>query len=156
MPRGVKASPKTAAKETKIAVKESAPVKQRKPYPSHEERLAAIDASIERLTKLNADRSALIEKTEALLAKRKSALAKSEKALAQQLAKKEKLVAMMNRPAKAAAPKMTAEERAEKRRAALAKAREVKKAEREKYDAFMSALAESGKSMDELLAELKK
>lgn len=147
MPRGVKASPKTAAKETKIAVKESAPVKQRKPYPSHEERLAAIDASIERLTKLNADRSALIEKTEALLAKRKSALAKSEKALAQQLAKKEKLVAMMNRPA---------EERAEKRRAALAKAREVKKAEREKYDAFMSALAESGKSMDELLAELKK
>ena len=62
----------------------------------------------------------------------------------------------MNRPAKTAAPKMTDEERAEKRRAALAKAREVKKAEREKYDAFLSALAESGKSMDDLLAELKK
>lgn len=154
MPRGAKDSEKTAKKAKEAAKVET--VKTRKPYPSHEEHLAAVDASIERLTKLNAERAALIEKTEALLAERKVALVKSEDALAKQLAKKEKLVAMMNRPAKTAAPKMTDEERAEKRRAALAKAREVKKAEREKYDAFLSALAESGRSMDDLLAELKK
>ena len=154
MPRGAKDSEKTAKKAKEAAKVET--VKTRKPYPSHEERLAAVDASIERLTKLNAERAALIEKTEALLAERKVALVKSEDALAKQLAKKEKLVAMMNRPAKTAAPKMTDEERAEKRRAALAKPREVKKAEREKYDAFLSALAESGRSMDDLLAELKK
>lgn len=154
MPRGAKDFGKTAKKAKEAAKVET--VKTRKPYPSHEERLAAVDASIERLTKLNAERAALIEKTEALLAERRAALVKSEDALARELAKKEKLVAMMNRPAKTAAPKMTDEERAEKRRAALAKAREVKKAEREKYDAFLSALAESGKSMDDLLAELKK
>ena len=154
MPRGAKDSGKTAKKAKEAAKVET--VKTRKPYPSHEERLAAVDASIERLTKLNAERAALIEKTEALLAERKAALVKSEDALAKQLSKKEKLVVMMNRPAKTAAPKMTDEERTEKRRAALAKAREVKKAEREKYDAFLSALAESGKSMDDLLAELKK
>ena len=150
MPRGVKGSGKTAKSAKEVTKVET--VKTRKPYPSHEERLAAVDASIERLTKLNADRSALIEKTEALLAERRAALVKSEDALARELAKKEKLVAMMNRPAKTAAPKMTPE----KRRAALAKAREVKKAEREKYDTLLSALAESGRSMDDLLAELKK
>lgn len=149
MPRGVKGSGKTAKSAKEVTKVET--VKTRKPYPSHEERLAAVDASIERLTKLNADRSALIEKTEALLAERRAALVKSEDALARELAKKEKLVAMMNRPAKTAAPKMTPEERA-----ALAKAREVKKAEREKYDTLLSALAESGRSMDDLLAELKK
>ena len=38
----------------------------------------------------------------------------------------------------------------------LAKAREAKKAEKEKYEALLSALAESGKSVDDLLEELKK
>lgn len=39
---------------------------------------------------------------------------------------------------------------------ALAKARAVKKAEKEKYDALVAALAESGKTVDELLDALKK
>ena len=34
--------------------------------------------------------------------------------------------------------------------------KEVKKAEKEKYDALMAALAQSGKTMDELLDELKR
>lgn len=106
MPRGAKDFGKTAKKAKEAAKVET--VKTRKPYPSHEERLAAVDASIERLTKLNAERAALIEKTEALLAERKAALVKSEDALAKQLAKKEKLVAMMNRPAKTAAPTRSA------------------------------------------------
>ena len=37
-----------------------------------------------------------------------------------------------------------------------AKARAAKKAEKEKYEALMAALAESGKTVDELLDELKK
>lgn len=50
---------------------------------------------------------------------------------------------------------MTPEERAAKRRESLAKAREVKKAEREKLNALLAAIEESGKSVDEIVAELK-
>ena len=135
--------------------KKKAEEKTRKPYPTHEERLAAAEQTIERLTKLNEDRATLIAKTEAKLEERKSALAKSQDALEKAKAKKERLIAAMNQPAKEPAPKLTPEERAERRREALAKAREAKKAEKEKYDALMAALAESGKTVDELLAELK-
>ena len=61
----------------------------------------------------------------------------------------------MNRPAKAPAPKLTPEERAERRKEALAKAREAKRAAKEKYDALIAAIEESGKSVDEVLEELK-
>ncbi len=50
----------------------------RKPYPIYEERIAAADQTIERLTKLNEERIALIAKTEAELEERKAALAKSQ------------------------------------------------------------------------------
>ena len=60
------------------------------------------------------------------------------------------------KPAKAAKPKLSAEERSARRKEALAKARAVKKAEKEKYDALVAALAESGKTVDELLDALKK
>ena len=65
MPRGVKGSgkPKKAAKTAKT----------RKPYPTHEERLIAVDADIERLTKLNEERVELVKKTEEKLAERKIA-----------------------------------------------------------------------------------
>lgn len=46
--------------EPTVAVLDAA--KGRKPYPTHEERLAAAEKQIERLTKLNAERTALIEK----------------------------------------------------------------------------------------------
>ena len=50
--------------------------------------------------------------------------------------------------------KLTPEERAEKRKADLAKAREAKKAEKAKRDALMNALNEKGMSIDELLQQL--
>ena len=46
--------------EPMIAVSDIA--KGRKPYPTHEERLAAAEKQIERLTKLNVERTVLIEK----------------------------------------------------------------------------------------------
>ena len=128
----------------------------RTPYPTYEERIAAADQTIERLIKLNEERIALIAKTEAKLEERKAALAKSQKALEKEKAKKERLVAAMNKPAKAPVAKLTAEERKARRQEAMAKAREAKKAEKEKYDALMAALKESGKTVDELLDELRK
>ena len=131
-------------------------VKGRKPHPTHEERLAAAEKQIERLTKLNAERTALIEKTESTLNERRAALAKSEAALEAAKAKKERIIEAMNKPVKETKPKLSPEERAQRRRDALAKAREAKKAEKDKYEALLSALAESGKSVDDLLEELKK
>ena len=128
----------------------------RKPYPTYEERIAAADQTIERLTKLNEERIALIAKTEAKLEERKAALTKSQEALEKEKAKKERLVAAMNKPAKAPVANLTAEERKARRQEAMAKAREATKAEKERYDALMAALAESGKTVDELLDELKK
>ncbi len=128
----------------------------RKPYPTYEERIKAADQTIERLTKLNEERIALIAKTEAKLEERKAALAKSQEALEKEKAKRERLMAAMNKPVKAPVARLTAEERKARRQEAMAKAREAKKAEKEKYDALMAALAESGKTMDELLDELKK
>lgn len=145
MPRGKK---KTTANHSTVNT--------RKPYPTYEERIIAADQTIERLTKLNEERIALIAKTEAKLEERKVALAKSQEALEKEKTKKERLVAAMNKPAKAPVAKLTAEERKARRQEAMAKAREAKKAEKEKYDALMVALAESGKTVDELLDELKK
>lgn len=125
--------------------------KSRKPYPSAEERIAMADRQIERLTKLNAARTALAEKTAALLAERQDALAKSTDALEKAVAKKERLVAAQNKPAKHPKVKLTMEER----KARIAAGRAAKKAENEKYDALVAALKESGKSVEELLAELK-
>jgi len=161
MPRGVKGSGKaTTSKKKQLVVEQPVEqpieaVKERKPYPTHEERLAMADKKIEQLTKLNADRVLLIEKTEKTLADRKAALDKSEAALEEAKALKERIVERMNRPAKAPAPKLTPEERAERRKEALAKAREAKRAAKEKYDALIAAIEESGKSVDEVLEELK-
>jgi len=100
MPRGVKGSGKAAtvkkgavtekvpsAKKAKVA--DSAPAKKaRKVYPSTDERIALADVQIERLTKTNDSRRALIEKTEAMLNARKVALAKSTASLEKVLGKK--------------------------------------------------------------------
>ena len=108
MPRGVKGSgkPKKAAKTAKT----------RKPYPTHEERLIAADADIERLTKLNEERVELVKKTEEKLAERKIALQRSEDMLLKAQAKREKIISVMNRPKKEPVVKLTPEERAAKRR----------------------------------------
>ena len=56
-----------------------AATKARKPYPTADERVAMADQQIERLTKLNAARTALVEKTAGLLAERQDALAEKAK-----------------------------------------------------------------------------
>ena len=140
MPRGMKGTKKT---ET-----------TRKPYPGVDARIAMADQKIERLTKLNASRAELIAQTEAKLAERKATLAKSEAQLEKAKATRERLLAAKDKPAKA--EKLSPEERKARRLEGQAKARAAKKAEKEKYEALMAALAESGKTVDELLDELKK
>ena len=50
--------------------------------------------------------------------------------------------------------KLSPEERAAHRREALAKAREAKKTKKAQMEALMEKLAQSGKSIEELMAEL--
>lgn len=169
MPRGVKGSGKAKEPTTKrpyhrksaTAVAPVEPVVNeqpteapvatqvpvRKPYPTVAERIALADKQIARLTALNASRTALVEKTSALLTERQEALAKSTAALTSVENKKAKLVAAASKPAK---EKLTPEER----KARMAAGREAKRLEREKVEALMAALKDSGKSVDELLAEL--
>ncbi len=162
MPRKAKAPEQ---KKTTVPTKVETPVKARKPYPSQKERLLAAEAQIARLTKLNAERSALIAQTENKLNERKEALAKSEEMLAKAVAKKNRLTAALEaqKAAKSASAKLSPEERAEKRKEALAKAREVraehskeKKAQKAKMDALMNLLKEQGKSVDELIEAIGK
>ena len=101
------------------------------------------------------ERVELVKKTEEKLAERKIALQRSEDMLLKAQAKREKIISVMNRPKKEPVVKLTPEERAAKRRESLAKAREAKKAEREKLNALLAAIEESGKSVDEIVAELK-
>jgi len=121
MPRGVR--------------KDSA--KPRKPYPTLEERLTMVDAKIAQLEKLNADRKALIAKTEKTLNERKEALAKSEAQLEKALNKKNKLVAIQNRP------ESKAQERA------------VKAEEKKRLNEVYQALKAKGKSVEDLLKALE-
>ena len=72
------------------------------------------------------------------------------------LAKRERLVALMNKPEKQPKPKLSPEERAAHRREALAKAREAKKVQKARMEALMEKLAQSGKTIEELMAELDK
>ena len=62
----------------------------------------------------------------------------------------------MNKPAKEPKPKLSPEERAAQRRETLAKAREAKKARKAQMEALMEKLAQSGKTIEELMAELEK
>ncbi len=129
-----------AAKKQKVN-KETVPAKKedikkaRKPYPSKDERMAMIDKKIARLENLNADRKALIEKTEKKLDERKTALGKSEKMLATALSYKEKLAAP--KPEKKASP------------------RKAGAAEKARIAELAEALKASGKTIDEVLQSLK-
>lgn len=142
-------------KKAEVAQNQPVAKKPRKPYPTHEERVAAADQTIARLTALNAAREARIAQAEADLEARRAALEKSQAALEKAKAKKEHLLALLNRPPKQAKTKLTAEERAAHRREGAARARAAKKAEKEKYDQLLAALAESGKTVEEVLEALK-
>ena len=142
-------------KKAEVAQNQPVAKKPRKPYPTHEERVAAADQTIARLTALNAAREARIAQAEADLEARRAALEKSQAALEKAKAKKEHLLALLNRPPKQAKAKLPAEERAAHRREGAARARAAKKAEKEKYDQLLAALAESGKTVEEVLEALK-
>lgn len=142
-------------KKAEVAQNQPVAKKPRKPYPTHEERVAAADQAIARLTALNAAREARIAQAEADLEARRAALEKSQAALEKAKVKKEHLLALLNRPPKQAKAKLTAEERAAHRREGAARARAAKKAEKEKYDQLLAALAESGKTVEEVLEALK-
>ena len=142
-------------KKAEVAQNQPVAKKPRKPYPTHEERVAAADQTIARLTALNAAREARIAQAEADLEARRAALEKSQAALEKAKAKNEHLLALLNRPPKQAKAKLTAEERAAHRREGAARARAAKKAEKEKYDQLLAALAESGKTVEEVLEALK-
>lgn len=142
-------------KKAEVAQNQPVAKKPRKPYPTHEERVAAADQTIARLTALNDAREARIAQAEADLEARRAALEKSQAALEKAKAKKEHLLALLNRPPKQAKAKLTAEERAAHRREGAARARAAKKAEKEKYDQLLAALAESGKTVEEVLEALK-
>jgi len=130
--------------------------KERKQYPSHEERIAAAEKKIEHLKQLIAERNELVAKTEKILDERRAALAKSEEALVKTEDKKARLIAVQARAAQGQSVRLTPEERAEKKKAALAKAREAKRIQKAKTDALMNALNEKGVSIDEILEQIGK
>jgi len=131
--------------------------KERKAYPTLEERIVAADKKIEELTKLIDGRKKLIFTTENKLNLRKAALEKSIADLEEANKKKARLIEIKNRPPKPPkTPKMDPEERKAQRVAAMAKAREVRAAKKAQADALMEALQSSGKTVDELLAIIKK
>ncbi len=140
-----------AAKKKEKKAPKAAPVKkERKAYPSYDERIAAAEKKIAALEGLIADRTKLIEKTQKVLDSRKAALAKNEQALAKTRAKRERLIANQERKS------LTPEQRAEKRKASIARAREVKKAEKAKLEALALAISDKGVSIDEVLAQIGK
>ena len=141
MPRAKRTSAKAKAKKVEKAVnekvvEEKVKEKTRKPYPSIDERIALADAKIQQLEKLNTTRQALVEKTAAVLAERQETLAKSQSALDKVRARRERLIASKDKPAKAH--------------------RARKSEQDQQYQELLSALKEKGTSMEELLASLKK
>ena len=82
------------------------------------------------LTKLNAARIGLISQMESKLASAKSALAKNQAALESTRVKREHLIILLNRPAKEPAPRLSDKECTAQQRAALFKAREVRRGKR--------------------------
>ena len=132
------------------------PKKDRKPYPSYQERIDAADVRIEKLNALIAERSELIDKTAKLLQERQDALAKNQAALKKVIEKRARLVINKDKAAAGVKVKLTPEQIAEKRRASLAKRREIKKAEKAKMETLMSALQSKGKTLDDLLETLTK
>jgi len=167
MPKNVKAPGKTTVSKKPAAPKkvnslkvQVAPVSQEKKstrkYPSITERVALAEKQAERLAKTIETRKALIEKTEEIQNERRAALAKNEAQLEKALSRKQRLMDQKDKPAKAATQKLSPEELKAKRAEGMARARAAKKAEKEKMNQLLAALKNSGKTVDDLIAEVKK
>ena len=114
------------------------PEKVRKSYPSVDERIAMADAKIAQLSKLNASREALVEKTAALLAERQDTLAKSKAQQEKVERRRERLIASKERPAK------------------QPRARKNVAAEDPQMMELKALLASKNMTMEEMLATLRK
>ncbi len=130
-------------------------VKVRKPYPAREERIALADKKISQLSALVASRETLVAATEKKLAERTKALKRAEDQLAKLEELKAHIIAMQNKPV-VVRHKLSPEELAEHRKAAMAKARAMRKAASDKRNDVMEKLAKSGLSIDDLLAAVNK
>ena len=104
--------------------------KPRKPYPSQEERIALADEQISHWERLNTERRELIAATEKKLSERKELLAKGEVELERILARKQHLIQLRD----------GIDPRSEKKK---------------QYTELLAALKASGKTMDDVLANLK-
>ena len=129
--------------------------KTRKPYPTIDQRIAKAEDKIKEIEALIAHKEELIAIAEKKVNERKEALAKNQEELEAAKNKLLQLQEKKNKPKPVKAPAISAEERKAQRVAAVAKAREVRKAKKAELDALMTAIAESGKSMDEILESLK-
>ena len=114
------------------------PEKVRKSYPSVDERIAMADAKIAQLSKLNASREALVEKTAALLAERQDTLAKSKAQQDKVERRRERLIASKEKPAK------------------QPRARKNVAAEDPQMMELKALLASKNMTMEEMLATLRK
>ena len=114
------------------------PEKVRKSYPSVDERIAMADAKIAQLSKLNASREALVEKTAALLAERQDTLAKSKAQQEKVERRRERLIASKEKPAK------------------QPRARKNVAAEDPQMMDLKALLASKNMTMEEMLATLRK
>ncbi|GHU67716.1 hypothetical protein FACS1894184_08090 [Clostridia bacterium] len=139
MPRGrKKAVPEEAVIVAEPIVEEikdtaePADAKSRKAYPTHEERIQMADDQIMHWEALNARRRALVASTEKALADRKNALTKGEAEVARLIEWKQRLIEI-----KEGLPSTN------------------RTHSRQKYNELLNALKNSGKSMDDLLDELK-
>ena len=102
---GVETMPRKAKKPVEV--------KTRKQYPDRATRIAMADEKIQRLEKLNEERRQLIAKTEAKLNDRKESLTKSEAELEKVKARRERMIAMQDRPAASESRKARSAEKAE-------------------------------------------
>ena len=109
--------------------------KQRKAYPSLDERMVMVNAKIEHLEKLNSEREALIAKTEKTLNERKEALRKSQNQLDKALARRARLNNIKSKPVDMAA-------------------KAEKAAEKKSLENLLSAMKAKGLSIDDVVASL--
>ncbi|GHU70211.1 hypothetical protein FACS1894184_15340 [Clostridia bacterium] len=133
MPKGIKGSGEPTKKRRKASPKvvpmvAPEPVKVKKPYPTHEERIKKADEQIQHWETLNAKRRELVAKTEKLLVDRQEDIARGEAELIKAMKWKQRLVEITEG---------------------------TPNGEKGKYKELMAALEVKGKSVDDLLKELR-
>ena len=129
--------------------------KTRKAYPTYDERLVIVADDIKKIENLVAKREELVAKTAAILAERQNALESAKDRLTKLSEKQTRLLALKEKAGhKIVRPKLSSEGRLARMKEGRKKARAARKAEEEKRALLMEKLTQSGKTLDDLLAEL--